>query len=147
MAPQQIVQLAREYCKTFEVIVPYRAHSAGTLICLGADNIVMARLGELTPVDPSTANDFNPQNPLNPAARIPISVEDVIAYLALAKNQAELTSESTRLEVFKALTSQINVIALGNVRRVYNEIRALVDSLLKLHMTTEKEKTKKTPQY
>jgi len=142
MAPQRIVQLIREYAKTFEVIVPYRAHSAGTLICLGADKIVMAKLGELTPVDPSTANDFNPQNPLNPAVRIPISVEDVIAYLALAKNQAELTSESTRLEVFRALTSQVNVIALGNVRRVYNEIRSLVDSLLRLHMTTEKEKGK-----
>jgi len=112
------------------------------LICLGADKIVMARLAELTPVDPSTVNDFNPQNPLNPAFRIPISVEDVTAYLALAEKQAGLTSESTRLEVFKALTSQVHAIALGNVQRVYNEIRLLAESLLKLHMISEKEKGK-----
>lgn len=139
MAPLRIVHLIREYCETFQVLVPYRAHSAGTLICLGADKTVMGKLAELTPVDPSTANDFNPQNPLNPAARIPISVEDVTAYLSLAEKQARLTSETTRLEVFKALTNQINVIALGNVHRVYNEIRSLVESLLRLHMTTKEE--------
>jgi len=140
MAPLRIVQLVREYCQTFQVLVPYRAHSAGTLICLGADKIVMGRLAELTPVDPSTANDFNPQNPLSPAMRIPISVEDVTAYLSLAEKKARLTSENTRLEVFRSLTNQINAIALGNVHRVYGEIRSLVDNLLRLHMTTAEEK-------
>ncbi len=142
MTPLRIVHLIREYCDSFEVMVPYRAHSAGSLLCLGADGIVMGRLAELTPVDPSTANDFNPQNPFNPLMRVPISVEDVTAYLALAETQAGLKSESTKLEVFKALTAQINPIALGNVRRVWSEYRALVEILLKLHMTSEKEKTK-----
>ncbi len=142
MAPLRLVQLTREYCQKFKVLVPFRAHSAGTLICLGADGILMGKLGELTPVDPTTANDFNPQNPLNPAARIPISVEDVNAYLNLAKEQAQLTSESTRLEVFKALTNQINPIALGNVRRVYNAIRLVTDELLRLQMVSEEEKAK-----
>ncbi len=142
MTPLRIVNLIKEYCDTFEVMVPYRAQSAGSLLCLGADGIIMGKLAELTPVDPSTANDFNPQNPVNPMLRVPISVEDVTAYLSLAEMQAGLKSETTKLEVFKALTSQINPIALGNVRRVWSEIRALVEILLKLHMTGEKERTK-----
>lgn len=142
MTPRRIVNLIREYCQYFHVLVPYRAHSAGTLICLGADKIVMSRLAELTPVDPSTANDFNPQNPLNPAARIPISVEDVRAYLSLAATTGKLTSENARLEVFRSLTSQVHPIALGNVHRVYSEIRSLVEGLLRFHMMTGEEKAK-----
>lgn len=31
-----MVNLIREFCDYFSVLVPFRAHSAGTLICLGA---------------------------------------------------------------------------------------------------------------
>lgn len=142
VAPLRIVRLIREYCESFSVLVPYRAHSAGTLIAIGGDSILMDRLAELSPVDPTTINDFNPQNPTNPTQKIPISVEDITAYLALAEKQAKLTSEATRLEVFKALTNQVNAIALGNVQRVYSEIRAFAESLLRLHMTSEKDRAK-----
>lgn len=142
MAPVRLVHLFREYCKVFKVLVPHRALSAGTLLCLGADEIVMGKLAELSPVDPSTANAFNPRDPLNPPRRIPISVEDVRAYHELAKEQAGLKSEDKMLEVFRSLTSQINPIALGNVHRVYSEIRSLVGSLLGIHMTSEEEKLK-----
>lgn len=145
MAPIRIVHLIREHCKAFEVLVPHRAMSAGTLLCLGADNIVMGSLGEISPVDPSTANAFNPQDPLNPSSRIAISVEDVRAYLSLAKEQAGITSEASTVEVFKALTNKINPIALGNVHRVYSEIKILVESLLKTHMTSDDEKLKIAP--
>ena len=107
MTPIRIVHLIREHCKAFEVLIPHRAMSAGTLLCLGADNIVMGSLGEISPVDPSTANAFNPQDPLNPSSRIAISVEDVRAYLSLAKDQAGITSEDSTVEVFKALTDKI----------------------------------------
>lgn len=145
MAPIRIVHLIREHCKAFEVLVPHRAMSAGTLLCLGADNIVMGSLGEISPVDPSTANAFNPQDPLNPSSRIPISVEDVRAYLSLAREQAAITSEDSIVEVFKGLTKEINPIALGNVHRVYSEIKILVESLLKTHMTSDDEKLKIAP--
>lgn len=142
MAPIRIVHLIREHCKHFEVLVPHRAMSAGTLLCLGADNIIMGSLAELSPVDPSTANAFNPQDPLNPSSRISISVEDVIAYLNLAQEQGGITSEENRTVVFKELTAKINPIALGNVHRVYSEIKILVESLLKIHMEKDDEKLK-----
>ncbi|MBA7714042.1 hypothetical protein ES703_123056 [subsurface metagenome] len=53
VVPIRIVKLIRGYCKKFGVLVLYRAHSAGTLIALGADEIMMTKLGELTPVDPT----------------------------------------------------------------------------------------------
>lgn len=140
--PLRLVRLIREHCDRFSVLVPFRAHSAATMICLGADEIVMGRMGELSPVDPTTANVFNPVDPLNPAGRWAISVEDVTAYFTLAKNIAELDTEESTQGVFKALTDKINPIALGNVHRVYNLIRDLVPKLLNLHMDTTKVKNK-----
>lgn len=145
VAPPRIVHLFREYADTFYTLVPYRAHSAGTSICLGADGIVMGKMGELSPVDPSTANPFNPQavqgDPRNPMTKVPISVEDVTAYLSLAE-KAGLISEAQRIEVFRALTNKVEPIALGNVHRVYNIIRSLTPELLAFQLKGVEEKTK-----
>src|SRR5512143_3665965 len=44
--PWGIVSLFREYCRdSFNVLIPYRAQSAATVIALGADEIVMTRKG------------------------------------------------------------------------------------------------------
>ena len=64
LAPIRIVKLIRNHCDEFEVLVPYKAHSAGTLICLGADTIAMGKLGELTPVDPTTLRATAPARSL-----------------------------------------------------------------------------------
>ena len=89
MVPFRLMSLLREFAKKVSVIVPYMAHSAGTLISLGADEIVMGTMGELGPVDPSVTNQFNPVlaeedqvgNAPKPRPRIPISVEDVTSSL------------------------------------------------------------------
>ena len=93
MVPWRLVSMIREYCDTFSVLVPYKAHSAGTMIALGADEIVMSDLSEISPIDPSIANIFNPSDPANPQNKILISVEDVIAYFDLAKNKFGIKSD------------------------------------------------------
>lgn len=136
----RIAKLFRASGKSFGVIVPHRAHSAGTLISLGADEVIMSHIGELSPVDPRTNSPFNPEN----RAGIPqdISVEDVGAYLQLAEKRAGLISENSKLEVFRLLTENAKPLALGNVNRVYNEIRLLVEELLLMHMDELKEGAK-----
>jgi hypothetical protein len=142
MSSFRIVKLIREFCDSFHVLVPFRAHSGGTQICLGADGLVLTRMSELGPVDPSVTNDFNPVDKLNPKRRVPISVEDVDAFLDLAKEKGGLVSENSKLEVFKILTSQVDAMALGNVNRVYAQVRFLVDKLLTLHLDKDKEAAK-----
>jgi ClpP class serine protease len=51
--PWRIVSMFREFCREFSVISPYKAHSAATLISLGADEIVMGKKSELSPIDPT----------------------------------------------------------------------------------------------
>ncbi len=61
--PWRLVSLLREYGKNFNVLIPYRAYSAATLLALGADEIVMHQFGELGPIDPTVSNEFNPTEP------------------------------------------------------------------------------------
>lgn len=138
--PWRLANLIREYCRQFIVITPFRAHSAATLLCLGADKILMGKMGELSAIDPSVANPFNPPDPINPAARVLISVEDVNAYKDLARRFG-VTEDSSQInaQVFAALASKVEPLALGNVERSYNQIRKLAEDLLRLHHTDDAE--------
>ena len=128
-----LVSILREHCDSLAVLVPFRAHSGGTLICLGANEVIMTPAGELSPIDPTTGNQFNPTDPANPQQRFGISVEDVTSYFALSDERAGITQED-KLDVFKELTSKVHPLALGNVERVYRQIRRLAKSLLALHL-------------
>jgi len=129
VVPIRIVKLIRSYCKKFGVLVPYRAHSAGTLIAIGADEIVMTKLGELTPVDPATQHPFNPRDPIDQKRTIAISVEDITSYLLLAKDKGKV-KEDKIAEIFSNLTrhsypdpKHLHPLALGNVYRAQRMIR------------------------
>jgi Serine dehydrogenase proteinase len=137
--PWRIVSLIREYTKSFAVLVPHRAFSAATLIALGADEVVMHRMGCLGPIDPSVANQFNPANPQNPALPIPISVEDVTAYFRLVKDEVGITHEDELVQALVALTEKIHPLALSNVQRSHNQSRLMARKLLHTHMEAKQE--------
>jgi hypothetical protein len=142
MVPWRLVSMIREYCDKFSVLIPYKAHSAATMIALGADEIIMTDLSELSPIDPSTANIFNPHDPLNPQNKIPISVEDVMAYFDLAKNKFGIKNDEDLAKIFIQFIEsnpQIHPLALGNVNRIHNLIRILAKRLLKSHKSPMKE--------
>src|SRR3989337_596222 len=142
MVPWRLVSMIREYCDKFSVLVPYKAHSAATMISLGADEIVMSDLSEISPIDPSTANVFNPADPINPQNRIPISVEDVMAYFDLAKNKFGIKNDEDLAKIFNKFfeaNPQIHPLALGNINRIHNLIRVLAKRLLKSHKSPMKE--------
>jgi len=142
MVPWRLVSMIREYCDKFSVLAPYKAHSSATMIALGADEIVMSDLSELSPIDPSTANVFNPVDPKNPQNRIPISVEDVMAYFELAKDKFGIKNDEDLTKIFNKFVEsnpQIHPLALGNVNRTHNLIRILAKRLLASHKETMHE--------
>ncbi len=136
MVPWRLVSMIREYCDRFSVLVPYKAHSAASMIALGADEIVMSDLSELSPIDPSTANAFNPVDPNDKNKRVPISVEDVVAYFDLAKNKFGIEGDEELAKIFGKFVEanpQVHPLALGNVNRIHNLIRLLAEQLLRSH--------------
>ena len=131
VTPLRLVKLIRSYCNKFEVLIPYRCHSAGTLIALGTDKIVMGKLGELSPVDPTTMHPYNPQNPLNPQQRLEISVEDLNSYFLLAREMAKVKEEEMD-KVFANLVEKIHPLSLGNAYRAYRMGKIIAEKLLEM---------------
>lgn len=132
VAPLRIVKLIRSYTRNFEVIIPYRAHSAGSLLALGADKIVMGRLGELSPTDPSTTHPFNPSNSQGSQQQSKISVEDINSYFLLAQEKAKIKDEQM-IEVYKQLVEEIHPLSLGNAYRAIRMARQIAEKLLRTH--------------
>lgn len=62
LGAERIIRICRSYSRTgrFTAIVPAKAKSAATLICLGAESIVMGPTSELGPVDPQVALGTEP---------------------------------------------------------------------------------------
>ena len=143
-----LVHLIREFCKVFAVLVPFRALSCGTLICLGADEIVMGRLGQLGPIDPSTQNPFNPPIPgvpISPQNTLPMNVEDVVSFIDLAKREIGLKGDAG-LSVALETLSKMNPyapLALGAAHRVRPQIVMLAKGLLKIHMADRPKEMKR----
>lgn len=134
-APWRLVTLVREFTDHLSVLVPFRCHSAGTLIALGANEIVMTNMGELSPVDPQFVN---PGGGLNPAGDRR-SVEDVVSYIAFAKEKVGIKEQAQLGAVFgKLLSERLTALDIGNIHRGYNLIRYLVRQLLSTHMTGKK---------
>ena len=131
--PWRLVNLIREYCKTFNVLVPHNAFSAATLTALGADSIVMHPMGVLGPTDPMVGNQFNPKDPETKHS-LGINVEDVSAYIDLIKDDVGITHEDELVLAFNHLASQIHPLALGNVKRSRSQSKQLATKLLGLHM-------------
>jgi len=132
LTPWRLVNLFREFTSRFCVLVPFRAYSAGTLMCLGADEIVMSKMGELGPIDPSVVNAFNPQDPANTCARLPVNIEDVYSYLTLIADKMGAYNEEVIAKAFMVLVENIHPLALGNVHRNWLLIRSLANKMLDL---------------
>jgi len=141
IAGYSIVNMIREFCKNLTVIVPYKALSTGTLMVLGANELIMSKMGQLGPVDPSIEHALGPRipHPQNPVVKaiVPVNVEDVVSFFGLAKKEAKTTTEEELTKVFGTLSNSIHPLVLGAVNRSRDEIRFLAKTLLNHHIKNQ----------
>ena len=134
-APWPLVNLLRQFCDEFEVLVPFRALSAATLVCLGANRIVMSPLSQLSPVDPQ--GTFTVQG-----KKVDYMVEDIFSFLDFAKERVGVKTQIEFSKLVEILTNEIKPQILGNINRTYSLIRSLGERMLQLHLG-DKENSKK----
>ena len=122
--PWAIVSMIREYAEegSFSVLIPYRAHSAATVIALGADEIVMTKKAELGPIDITMSS--GPYNPTEKDSRqrLPISVEDVTGYFSLLE-KVGCARPDEKMKGFELLTNNVHPLALGTVSRLLEQTK------------------------
>lgn len=127
-APWPLVNLIREYCKFFEVIILEKALSAGTMIALGADKIVMMPYSQLSPIDPAANIVDNEKKQVKK-----VEIEDIIGYIDFAKDKIGIAEQSALAEIMKELTKEVGPTMLGSINRTHSLIRKLSKNLLHLH--------------
>ena len=128
-AAWNIVNLLRMYCDTLQVIVPYKAHSAGTIISLGANKIIMTKQATLSPIDPSINTPLNPILPMG-MGTFPVSVEAVKGYLEFAKEELNIKDDMALANILIKLTEYVHPLVLGQVYRSKSQIKMLAEKLL-----------------
>jgi hypothetical protein len=143
LAAWSIVNLVRQFCDEFEVIVPSKALSAGTLIALGANKIIMTKQATLGPIDPSVNGPLNPTIAgAPPNAKAPVSVEAINGFVAFAREQVGVSQSSDLASVLVTLANHVHPLVLGDVFRVRAQIRMLGEKLL-AQQVTDPEKVKR----
>lgn len=142
-AAWNIVNLLKMYCDTLQVIIPHKAHSAGTIISIGANEIVMTKQATLGPIDPSWNSPLNPTvpNAMNGQGTYPVSVEAVEGYMDFAKNHGIKTPQALA-QVFVKLSDVVHPLVLGQAYRLRSQIRMLAEKLLKEQLPKEADRDK-----
>jgi hypothetical protein len=130
-APWSIVSTIREIFpdRNFNVLIPFRAHSAATMISLGADEIVMTEKAELGPVDITIQDPLlSPPHPVHKTP-IPISVEDVMGFIGLLE-KLDCTRAEEKIKSFEILSQHMNPLAIGKVNRLLEQTKLVTDRML-----------------
>lgn len=127
-AAWRLINLLHTFCDDLEVIIPAKALSAGTLISLGANRLVMTKQAALGPIDPSVNHPLNPAVPQAPHVRVPVSVEAVRGYLDAAKGFGADSETLGRLLI--DLSNKVHPLVLGQIFRSREQIRFLARKLL-----------------
>lgn len=133
-----LVNLIREFTDNFSVLVPSSAFSCATSVALGANEVVMGKMGTLGPIDPQVTNDFNPEKQGVP---IPISVEDIGGFISLLKDKFDMKNEGYLAKLADRMATDVRPLALGNAYRQYVKAREDARKLLELHMDPIHDKT------
>ena len=127
IAARRLALLLREYTQYLTIFVPRRATSAGTLLCLSANEIVMTAFSELSPIDPhiSAANE-------NVMANGPdvISAEDIRLFPKMAEDWFQVTAEGDRLQVLALVAQRIFPSTLTSFYRSRQLTHLIAEELL-----------------
>ena len=140
--PIRFVTLIREYCDSFAVLVPAKAQSAGTVFCLGADEIVMTPLSTLGPIDPYRSHPLLPRS-ADATEPQPVSVQDMRHAMQFIRETAGTGgggySPEAMAQIFTALFDKIHPLAIGAIEQSYALAKLVATRCLETHMNPEAE--------
>lgn len=125
-----LVNLIKQFCDEYNVMIPSKCHSTGTLMALGAKSILMTKQATLSPIDPSVNGPLNPEIAKNnQSIQIPISVESIMGYFDLIRS-LKIWRSSHKMALMRDLAQKVHPVVLGNVYRTRSQIRMLGKRLL-----------------
>ena len=117
----KLTRICQDYSYQFNVIVPLFAKSAATVVCLGADEIVMTSLSELGPIDPVI------QHPYKPDVRVPArSIKDFFQFLTATETD-QIKVDTSFKEKMAAL---LDPYLIGSYQTAIQSSKQIAEMLL-----------------
>lgn len=131
--PWRIATALRAASDEWNILIPFRANSAATLLALGADEIVLGRQGELGPIDPGLSIQHvvpGPGGSPGTAIQENFNVEDVMAYVKFCRERAGLSDQRALVTSLGKLTDRLDAVTLGSAYRTHSHIRDVARRML-----------------
>lgn len=124
------IYIMRKKFDKFQVAIPEISHSAATLLCFGADSILMNDLSSLSPVDPQIMLKTQ-------AGNIGAGAEDIKGYYDLIKEMFK--DDSARIQAFNGLLTRFPAEILGQIERIQKQTKMVAEKALHYHITEKKK--------
>ena len=124
------IYIIRKRFDKFQVAVPEISQSAATLLCFGADSILMNDLSSLSPFDPQIMLKTQ-------AGNIAASTEDIKGYYDLIKDM--FRDDSAKVQAFNALIMRFPPEILGQMERIQKQTKMVAEKVLHWHITEKKK--------
>ena len=132
-AAANIIRVCRSYSKRFRVIIPNAAMSAGTLIAMGSDEIIMSDTSKLGPIDPQMVFVQSKDVAIMRPAQSFID-----AYIDLINNARALIAQGQPAAPFLHLLDRQDPSWIIECVRARNATKNLAEEMLKANMLKNK---------
>jgi hypothetical protein len=128
-AARHLAEILREHTRELCVLVPRRARSAGTLLCLAADELILGPVAELGPLDAII------QSGRKSAGGVPsVSAVEIQAFLDMAGHWGRLDTPEGRIHALTVLSQHFSPSTLGAFYRADRYVRKVGRELLRYHL-------------
>ena len=128
---RRLALLLHEFTQHLTILVPFQAKSAGTLLCLSANELVLGPMSELGPIDAHIGSS----GVLPPDAPSIISAEDIRSFRQMAEDWFGVTREKDRLQVLALVAQRIFPTSLSSFYRSDRLTRQTAHELIQYQLS------------
>lgn len=113
----RMVRSMQSRCSKLTMIIPDMAKSAGTLMCLGADTILMAAQSDLGPVDPQFQ-----------VGRGLVGAKEIVSALKAAEER--VAQQPNSYPLYAGLLADVNMLMIEQAKAAMDRTTVLIDEAL-----------------
>jgi Serine dehydrogenase proteinase len=117
-AVRKLLHLLHEVVSHLTILVPYKAHSAGTLLCLGAHDVVLTSMAELSPIDPHIEGMQRGKHTM-------FSSEDIATFRTMARDWFGVQGEDDAITLLRLFCDQMFPPSLAHFFRAEHLVRQI----------------------
>jgi hypothetical protein len=132
---RSIALLLRKRARHVRVLILDQAMSAGTMLCLAANEIVMGTLSKLGPIDPHIMSAGTPP----PGSPPMISAEDIRAFRRMAEDWFGVQNEEHRAQMLGLLCQRIFPTTISSFYRSEQQMRRIAGELIRYQLPDARE--------